>query len=78
MQYKFEVFILIFVSFLSIYTISCSNQKKCIHVVQTELGDIEVAIDSVSAPNTSVNFLKYVGEEFYSGGGFYRTVKLDN
>ena len=47
-------------------------------VIQTELGDIEVAIDSINAPNTSVNFLKYVDEGFYSTGSFYRTVKLDN
>lgn len=47
-------------------------------MIQTELGDIEVAIDSINAPNTSVNFLKYVDEGFYSTGSFYRTVKLDN
>ncbi|MCH8127728.1 peptidylprolyl isomerase [candidate division KSB1 bacterium] len=79
MQCKFKVFILIVVSIVSIHTISCSNQNNFIHVViQTELGDIEVAIDSVNAPNTSVNFLKYVDEGFYSTGSFYRTVKLDN
>ena len=79
MQCKFKVFILIVVSIVSIHTISCSNQNNFIHVViQTELGDIEVAIDSINAPNTSVNFLKYVDEGFYSTGSFYRTVKLDN
>jgi len=79
MQCKFKVFILIVVSIVSIHTISCSNQNNFVHVViQTELGDIEVAIDSVNAPNTSVNFLKYVDEGFYSTGSFYRTVKLDN
>ncbi len=71
--------ILIFVSIVIIHTISCSNQNNLVQVViQTELGDIEVVIDSVNAPNTSANFLKYVDEGFYSGGSFYRTVKLDN
>ncbi len=78
MQHKFLLF-LIFVSFLSIHTISCSTKSNLVHVViQTELGDIEVTIDSVNAPNTSGNFLKYVDEGFFSGGSFYRTVKSDN
>ena len=47
-------------------------------VVQTELGDIELAIDSVRAPATAANFLRYVDAGRYAGGAFHRTVTLDN
>lgn len=50
-----------------------------VHVLfQTELGDIEVAVDTVHAPVTATNFLRYVDRGFYDGGRFFRTVKPDN
>jgi peptidyl-prolyl cis-trans isomerase A (cyclophilin A) len=47
-------------------------------VIQTTMGDIEVEIDSVHAPNTSANFLRYVDLGFYRFGRFHRTVRADN
>jgi peptidyl-prolyl cis-trans isomerase A (cyclophilin A) len=47
-------------------------------VVQTELGDIEIEVDSARAPVTAANFLKYVDLKHYDGGTFHRTVKMDN
>lgn len=47
-------------------------------VIQTELGDIEVEIDSIHAPVTSANFLRYVDLGFYRFGRFHRTVRADN
>ena len=47
-------------------------------VVQTELGDIEIEVDSGRAPATAANFLKYVDLKHYDGGTFHRTVKMDN
>lgn len=47
-------------------------------VIQTELGDIEVEIDSIRAPVTSANFLRYVDLGFYRFGRFHRTVRADN
>jgi peptidyl-prolyl cis-trans isomerase A (cyclophilin A) len=47
-------------------------------VIQTELGDIEVEIDSIHAPITSANFLRYVDLGFYRVGRFHRTVREDN
>ena len=29
-------------------------------VIETELGEIEIEVDTVRAPNTAANFLKYV------------------
>ena len=47
-------------------------------VIQTELGDIEAEIDTVHAPITSANFLRYVDLGFYRVGRFHRTVRADN
>ncbi len=47
-------------------------------VIQTELGDIEIEVDTVRAPGTAANFLKYVDARHYDGGTWHRTVKMDN
>ena len=47
-------------------------------VIATGLGVIEAEIDTVHAPVTAANFLKYVDAGKYDGGQFHRTVKPDN
>lgn len=47
-------------------------------LVQTELGDILLEVDTRRAPNTAANFLRYVDAGHYDGGSFHRTVKMDN
>ncbi len=47
-------------------------------VIETELGDIEIVVDTVNAPNSAANFLRYVAGGHYSGGRFYRTVTMQN
>ena len=47
-------------------------------LVQTELGDILLEVDTKRAPATSANFLRYVDGGHYDGGTFHRTVKMDN
>ena len=47
-------------------------------VVQTELGDIEIEVDTARAPGTAANFLKYVDARHYDGGTWHRTVKMNN
>jgi peptidyl-prolyl cis-trans isomerase A (cyclophilin A) len=47
-------------------------------VIQTSLGSMEVEVDTVRAPRTSRNFLRYVDQGSYRGGRFHRTVRLDN
>ena len=46
--------------------------------VQTELGDIVLAVDPAKAPVTAANFLRYVDAGHYDGGTWHRTVKMDN
>jgi peptidyl-prolyl cis-trans isomerase A (cyclophilin A) len=45
---------------------------------KTDAGDFVVAIDTVHAPVSATNFLKYVDAGYYNGGAFHRTVKMDN
>jgi peptidyl-prolyl cis-trans isomerase A (cyclophilin A) len=47
-------------------------------VIRTEAGDIQVEIDTVRAPVTAANFLRYVDAGLYDGGLFKRTVRPDN
>jgi peptidyl-prolyl cis-trans isomerase A (cyclophilin A) len=47
-------------------------------VFETEKGAIEMEVDSVHAPATAANFLKYVDAGFYDGGSVNRAVRPDN
>jgi peptidyl-prolyl cis-trans isomerase A (cyclophilin A) len=47
-------------------------------VLKTELGDIEAEVDTIHAPVTAANFLRYVDLGFYRFGRFHRTVRADN
>ena len=47
-------------------------------VIQTTLGSMEVEVDTVRAPITASNFLRYVDHGAYRSGRFHRTVRLDN
>jgi peptidyl-prolyl cis-trans isomerase A (cyclophilin A) len=46
--------------------------------IHTALGDIVAEIDTVRAPATTANFLRYVDAGMYGGGSFHRTVTPDN
>jgi peptidyl-prolyl cis-trans isomerase A (cyclophilin A) len=46
--------------------------------IDTALGSMIVELDAVGAPVTTVNFLRYVLEGFYSDGEFFRTVTSAN
>jgi len=49
------------------------------HVVfRTERGEIEVEVDTIRAPVTGKNFLRYVDGGFFTSGSFYRVVRADN
>lgn len=46
--------------------------------IHTSAGDIVVEVDSVRAPVSAANFLRYVDAGRYSNGRFHRTVTMDN
>jgi peptidyl-prolyl cis-trans isomerase A (cyclophilin A) len=47
-------------------------------MIQTSLGSMEVELDTVRAPVTAHNFLRYVDQGSYRGGRFHRTIREDN
>jgi peptidyl-prolyl cis-trans isomerase A (cyclophilin A) len=47
-------------------------------IIETPLGEITAEVDSVRAPVSAMNFLRYVDAKAYDGGRFHRTVKPDN
>ncbi|MBM3130548.1 MAG: peptidylprolyl isomerase [Chloroflexi bacterium] len=47
-------------------------------VIQTEIGDLVVALDAARAPITVANFLRYVDAGRYRDAMFYRVVRMDN
>jgi peptidyl-prolyl cis-trans isomerase A (cyclophilin A) len=63
-----------------ILTVTIADAKtRHVHVkLHTELGNIVLEIDTVHAPLSAANFLRYVDAGFYDGGRFHRTVTLDN
>jgi peptidyl-prolyl cis-trans isomerase A (cyclophilin A) len=46
-------------------------------VLETELGNIVVALESERAPVTAANFLRYADEKRFDGIVFYRAMRLD-
>ena len=55
-----------------------ARQPLPIVVFETDKGSIEMEVDSVRAPVTAANFLKYVDGGFYDGGFVNRAVRPDN
>ncbi|MFN8675732.1 MAG: peptidylprolyl isomerase [Thermomicrobiales bacterium] len=47
-------------------------------IIETEAGEIHVALEDEQAPGTVANFLRYVDAGLYDGGRFHRVVRLDN
>ncbi|HEY7501519.1 MAG TPA: peptidylprolyl isomerase [Vicinamibacterales bacterium] len=47
-------------------------------LIETDAGEIEAEIDTVHAPITAANFLRYVDAGLFDGGRFFRTVRPDN
>lgn len=68
----------LFVAFAALVPRSASAQSLPRVLVRTTLGEITVEVDSVRAPVTSANFLRYVDAGAYRAGHVHRTVRLDN
>jgi peptidyl-prolyl cis-trans isomerase A (cyclophilin A) len=53
-------------------------QRNPVVVFETDKGAIEMEVDSVRAPTTAANFLKYVDAGLFDGGTVNRAVRPDN
>lgn len=54
------------------------RRQNAFVVFETEKGTIEMEVDSVRAPATAANFLRYVDAGFFDGGSVNRSVRPDN
>jgi peptidyl-prolyl cis-trans isomerase A (cyclophilin A) len=59
-------------------TASTAQAQSVAVRVTTALGDITIELDTVRAPVTTTNFLKYVDGGFYTNGRFHRVTREDN
>jgi peptidyl-prolyl cis-trans isomerase A (cyclophilin A) len=69
------------VAVLGIALLACGAVCEAAPVVvtlKTESGDIVLEVDAERAPISAANFLRYVDAGRYEGGGFHRSVRLDN
>ncbi|MDP6458263.1 MAG: peptidylprolyl isomerase [Candidatus Bathyarchaeota archaeon] len=48
--------------------------QETIVVIETTMGNIEVKLNAVSAPETTANFLDYVNSDFYVNTVFHRVI----
>jgi len=55
-----------------------ASQDLPVVTMVTDKGRVTIEIDTVSAPATAANFLRYVDAGLYDGGRFYRTVTMQN
>ena len=46
-------------------------------MIQTDLGSMEVEVDTIKAPDAAGNFLSTVDQGAYQGGRFHRTVRAE-
>ncbi len=72
-----KVFKYLFVALFFLTIITCSRQYPQVEF-KTSLGSFIVEIYSDEAPVSAENFLKYVRENRYNDGEFYRVVTIQN
>jgi peptidyl-prolyl cis-trans isomerase A (cyclophilin A) len=64
--------------FLAVFAVHSFAQKAPVAIViETELGNIEAEIDTVHAPVSAANFLRYVDAGLYDNARFHRSVTIN-
>lgn len=78
-RFSYLVIFILFVFFVTACSKLHSPGSSLPHVkMKTELGDIVLEIDTINAPVTAANFLKYVDAKIFDSAYFYRVVRMDN
>lgn len=68
----------VFVLFALLLGLTLPQKPKNVVTIETDLGEIQVQLNSEKAPKTVENFLRYVDAGHYTGGRFHRTVTMQN
>lgn len=69
---------MVLIAFMGFMSWDSSARQTVAVRLDTPFGLIDLAIDTVRAPITAANFLKYVDAGLYDGGGFHRVTRPDN
>ncbi len=83
LKYYKNFFTVIF-TFAFFVLLSCSKNAPTENtslpkvILSTELGDIIIEADTINAPVTANNFLRYVDNKLFDNASFYRVVRIDN
>jgi peptidyl-prolyl cis-trans isomerase A (cyclophilin A) len=83
MEFTMRYFKLLFFTALFLVSVELESQtparaNSVLVIFETELGKIAMEIDTLHAPITAENFLRYVDGRFYDGGIINRAVRPDN
>jgi peptidyl-prolyl cis-trans isomerase A (cyclophilin A) len=79
-----KIFFTAIFTFAFFALLSCSKQAPAEStslpkvILSTELGDIIIEADTINAPVTANNFLRYVDNKLFYNASFYRVVRMDN
>ncbi|MDA0684513.1 MAG: peptidylprolyl isomerase [Bacteroidetes bacterium] len=69
----------VFAAAILIFSMGCSSNQSLVSVsMYTSEGQIDIVVDTLAAPITTSNFLRYVDAGMYDGGSFFRVVRMDN
>ena len=78
MRFPRDVFASLFaLTIVGVCGVGSSHAEQHV-ILDTELGDILIEIYEDAAPISAADFLRYVDEGRFEGGGFHRVVRLDN
>lgn len=72
-----QVFRVLFIALVCGPWLATAAEQPTVRIA-TAMGDIWVSVDTVHAPRSAANFLRYVDLKLYDGGTFHRTVTLGN
>lgn len=80
----YKIFFTAIFTFAFFVLLSCSKHAPAEStslpkvILSTELGDIIIEADTINAPVTANNFLRYVDNKLFDNASFYRVVRMDN
>jgi len=75
MRMKTVFFRFLIISLLTLAGITSLHAEPTRVFIKTNMGNIELELDPIKAPESVKNFLRYADEDFYNGTVFHRVIK---
>jgi hypothetical protein len=74
MQNKIFLFSIVFMNSILLNSIAQQNLRRVMVTIETDLGQIKIAMELEKAPLHSGNFIKLAGEGFFDSTTFHQVV----